>query len=130
MDYLRHAKGAVVMVVATAACHGVLSGGYAGARDAAAGSDAGAFSGGIEFLLTTLASWVLMPVLLWAGMNLVGETGSAALIVICGVVWLGVSGYFIDDIDRSGGHIPIPALVAYVFLGAALAGVGTDEEGD
>ncbi|MFD7514911.1 hypothetical protein ACFV85_08915 [Streptomyces niveus] len=129
MDYLRHAKGAVVVVVATAACHGVMSGGYAGARDAA-GGDAGAFSGGIGFLLTTLASWVLMPVLLWAGMNLVGETGNAALLVICGLVWLGVSGYFIDDIDRSGGHIPIPALVAYVLLGAALAVVGTDEESD
>jgi hypothetical protein len=35
-----------------------------------------------------------------------------------------LSGYFTDDIDRAGGHIPVPALAAYVLLGAALAGAG------
>ena len=130
MNYLRHVKGGVTVVAVTAACHGLMSAGYASARDAAAGSDAGAFAGAVEFLLTTAASWALMPFLLWAGMRLTGETGNVVLVLVGGLVWLGVSGYFIGDIDSTGGRIPIPVLVAYVLLGAALAGIGTDTKSD
>ncbi|MET4921020.1 hypothetical protein P3L51_01335 [Streptomyces sp. PSRA5] len=107
-----------------------MSAGYTGARGAAADSDAGAFAGSVEFLLTTAASWALLPFLLWAGMRLAGETGNVVLVLVGGLVWFGVSGYFIDDIDSTGGHIPIPVLVAYVLLGAALAGVSTDTKSD
>ncbi|MGA5142792.1 hypothetical protein [Streptomyces azureus] len=41
------------------------------------------------------------------------------------MVWLGLSGYFTDDIDRAGGHIPVLALAAYVLLGTGLAGADT-----
>ncbi|MFB7274558.1 hypothetical protein [Streptomyces sp. NPDC056244] len=125
MNYVRHAKGGLSVVVATAVCHTLMSNGYGWAREAETDSGGTMFSGAFEFLLVTAASWVLMPLLLWAGMRLLRETGNLLLILVGGVAWLMVSGYFIDDIDRAGGHMPIPALVAYVLLGTALAGAGT-----
>ncbi|MDQ1017534.1 hypothetical protein [Streptomyces afghaniensis] len=124
MRYVRHVKGAVTVTAATAACHTLMSAGFAWARDSAAESGDTMFSGAFEFLLTTAASWVLMPLLLWAGMRVMGETGNTVLVAVGGLVWLGLSGYFTDDIDRAGGHIPILALAAYVLLGTGLAGAG------
>lgn len=124
MQYVRHAKGALAVVVATAACHTLMSAGYAWARDSAAASGDTIFSGAFEFLLTTAASWALMPFLLWAGMRVTGETGNAVLVLVGGLVWVGLSGYCIDDIDFPGGRMPILALTAYVLLGTGLAGVG------
>jgi hypothetical protein len=40
-----------------------------------------------------------------------------------------LSGYYTDDIDRAGGHIPILALALYVVLGTGLAGVGPGRRG-
>lgn len=124
MRYVRFAKGAVTVAAATAACHTLMSAGFAWARDSAAESGDAMFSGGYEFLLTTAASWVLMPLLLWAGMRVMGETSNTVLVAVGGLIWLGLSGYFTDDIDRAGGHIPVLALAAYVLLGTGLAGVG------
>ncbi|MEU6521558.1 hypothetical protein ABZ892_01625 [Streptomyces sp. NPDC046924] len=124
MQYIRHAKGALAVVAATAACHSLMSAGYAWARDSAAASGDTIFSGAFEFLLTTAASWALMPLLLWAGMRVMGETGNAVLVLVGGLVWVGLSGYCIDDIDFPGGHMSILALTAYVLLGTGLAGVG------
>ncbi|MFJ9741409.1 hypothetical protein [Streptomyces sp. NPDC101166] len=100
-----------------------MSEGYEWAGDEAAASGDTVGSGAFEFLLTTAASWALMPLLLWAGMRMTGESG-AVLTVVGGLVWAGVSGYFIDDLDRAGGHMPIVALAAYVLLGTGLAGAG------
>jgi hypothetical protein len=105
-----------------------MSAGFASARDSAAGSD-DTFAGTYEFLLTTAASWALMPLLLWAGMRVMGETSNVVLVVVGGLVWLGLSGYYTDDIDRAGGHIPIPALAAYVVLGTGLAWAGPGRRG-
>ncbi|MEV6260901.1 hypothetical protein AB0M42_09130 [Streptomyces sp. NPDC051784] len=125
MRYARWVKGAVTVVVATAACHTLMSAGFASARDSASGSDY-AFAGSFEFLLTTAASWVLMPLLLWAGMRVSGETRNVALVAVGGLVWLGLSGYCIDDIDRPGGHMPVLALAAYIVVGTGLAGFRPD----
>ncbi|MFI8302865.1 hypothetical protein ACIF80_05325 [Streptomyces sp. NPDC085927] len=124
MRYMRHAKGALTVVAATAACHTLMSTGYAWSRDSAAASGDTIFAGAFEFLFTMAASWTLMPLLLWAGMGVTGETGNAVLVLVGGLVWVGVSWYFTDDIDRPGGHIPVLALTAYVLLCTALAGVG------
>ncbi|MEG3631023.1 hypothetical protein [Streptomyces poriticola] len=126
MQYLRHAKGALTAAAATAACHTLMSAGYAWSRDSAAASGETIFSGAFEFLLATAASWALMPVLLWAGMRMMRETGNLVLVLVGGLVWAGISGYFIDDISFAGGHMPVLALAAYVLLGTALAGIGPD----
>ncbi|MFI7019489.1 hypothetical protein [Streptomyces sp. NPDC050164] len=125
MRYVRFVKGAVTVAVSTAACHSLMYAGFAGARESAAASEDDMWAGAFEFLLTTAASWILMPLLLWAGMRVMGETGNTVLVAVGGFVWLGLSGYFTDDIDRAGGHIPVLALTAYVLLGTALAGAGT-----
>ncbi|WP_436726887.1 hypothetical protein [Streptomyces sp. URMC 128] len=122
---MRHAKGAVTVTAATAACHTLMSAGFAGARERAAESDDEMWTGAFEFLLTTAASWALMPLLLWAGMRMMGETHNAVLVAVGGLSWAGVSVYFTDDIDRVGGHIPFLALAAYVLLGTVLAGAGS-----
>ncbi|MFJ8712278.1 hypothetical protein ACIRD9_03580 [Streptomyces violaceus] len=125
MRYVRFVKGAVTVAVSTAACHSLMYAGFAGARESAAASEDDMWAGAGEFLLTTAASWALMPLLLWAGMRVMGETGNTVLVAVGGLVWLGLSGYFTDDIDRAGGHIPVLALVVYVLLGTALAGADT-----
>ncbi|MGW2512368.1 hypothetical protein ACWC0A_23865 [Streptomyces scopuliridis] len=130
MNYVRHTKGSLSVVIATAVCHTLMSEGYAWARETETDSGGTILSGAFEFLLATAASWVLMPLLLWAGMRLLRETGNLLLILVGGVVWLLASGYFTDDIDRAGGHMPIPALVAYVLLGTALAGARTTPTGE
>ncbi|CAL9327979.1 hypothetical protein [Streptomyces sp. Tu 3180] len=126
MQYVRHAKGALTVAAATVACHALMSAGYTWARGSAAASGDTMFSGAFEFLLTTAASWALMPLLLWAGMRVTGETGNAVLVLVGGLVWAGLSGYYIDDIDFPGGHMPVLALAAYVLLGTGLAGAGAD----
>ncbi|MFF0103793.1 hypothetical protein [Streptomyces hirsutus] len=126
MRYMRHAKGTLTVVAVTAACHTLMSAGYTRVQDSRASDDHTMFSGAFEFLLTTAASWALMPLLLWAGMRMMGETGNAVLVLVGGLVWVGVSGHFIDDIDRPGGRIPVLALTAYVLLCTGLAGVGPD----
>jgi hypothetical protein len=128
MRYVRFVKGAVTVAVATAACHTLMSAGFASARDSEGESD-NAFAGAFEFLLTTAASWALMPLLLWAGMQMMGETGNVSLVLVGGLAWLGLSGYYIDDIDRAGGHVPALALAAYILLATGLAGLSSDRRG-
>ncbi|MGI5425563.1 hypothetical protein [Streptomyces sp. CA-179760] len=126
MRYVRFVKGAVTVTAATATCHTLMYAGFSWARGIGAGeNEDNTFAGAFEFLLTTAASWVLMPLLLWFGMLVLRETGNTVFVLVGGLVWAGVSGYFIDDIDRAGGHIPVLALVAFVLLGTALAGAGT-----
>ncbi|MGW0552359.1 hypothetical protein [Streptomyces altiplanensis] len=127
MQYIRPAKAALTVATATAACHSLMSAGYTWAHESRATDEHTMFSGAFEFLLTTAASWALMPLLLWAGMWIMRETGNAVL--VGGLVWVGLSGYYIDDIDFEGGHIPVLALAAYVLLGAGLAGVGSGRHG-
>ncbi|MFC9184490.1 hypothetical protein ACFTZJ_28060 [Streptomyces globisporus] len=123
MRYARHAKGALTVTAATAASHTLMASGYTWARDSAAAGDT-VFSGAFEFLVTTAASWALMPLVLWAGMRAMGEVGNTVMLATGGLFWVGLSGYFIDDIDRTGGQIPILALTAYVLLCTGLAGTG------
>ncbi|GLF93070.1 hypothetical protein [Streptomyces yaizuensis] len=122
---VRPARGALVTAAATAVCHSVLSLGYAWARAADADSGGAAFGGIVEFGATTLTSWALMPLLLWAGMRLLREHGTVLLTVVGALAWFLLSGYFMDDVDSAGGHVPPAALAAYVLLGAALAVPGT-----
>ncbi len=130
MQYIRHAKGVLTVTTATAACYTLMSVGYTWARESAAAAGDTIFSGAFEFLLTTAASWALMPLLLWAGMRMLRETGNTVLVLIGGLGWAGVSGYYIDDIDRAGGHMPVLVLAAYVLCGAVLSGVNPGRASD
>ncbi|MGW0862932.1 hypothetical protein [Streptomyces koelreuteriae] len=122
---MRLVKGAVTVAAATVICHSLMYAGFAWARDIAAEeNEDNTFAGAFEFLLTMAASWALMPLLLWFGMLVLRESGNTVLVLVGGLAWVGVSGYFTNDIDREGGHIPIAALIVFVLLGTALAGAG------
>ncbi|ANW17293.1 hypothetical protein [Streptomyces clavuligerus] len=118
---VRLLKGTLAAAVAAAVCHSVMSVGYTSAREA--GADDGPWGGIVEFGFATGASWILMPILLWAGMRLMREKGTVLLAVVGGFVWFLVSGWFIDDIDSVGGHMPFAVLIAYALTAGALAGV-------
>jgi hypothetical protein len=45
-------------------------------------------------------------------MRVMGKTGNVALVLVGGLVWLGLSGDYVDDIDREGGNIPALVLAA------------------
>ncbi|GAA2270036.1 hypothetical protein GCM10010234_00360 [Streptomyces hawaiiensis] len=124
MRYARFVKGAFTVALSTAACHSLMYAGFAAARETAAANEDDMWAGAFEFLLTTAASWILMPLLLWAGMGVLREAGNTVLVLVGGLVWAALSGYFTDDIDSAGGHMPVLALVGYVLLGTALAAVG------
>lgn len=122
MNHMRRAKGALAAALATAVCHTVMSLGYAEARGGADRDPGAEFAGTTGFILTSLASWILMPVLLWAGMRLVRETSNHLLVISGAVIWFALSGYFMDNIDQEGGHMPFLALSAYLLIAALLAG--------
>ncbi|MFD8936863.1 hypothetical protein ACFV0R_16700 [Streptomyces sp. NPDC059578] len=124
LNPLRCAKGALTGLAATAACHTLMTAGYRWAGESEDPQDTFG-TGVVEFLLATAVSWALMPLLLWAGMRLLGETGNLALVLAAGVTWVFLSGYFIDDMDRPGGHMPYAALLAHVLWATALSGVST-----
>ncbi|MEW2614136.1 hypothetical protein AB0937_28890 [Streptomyces sp. NPDC047880] len=124
MRSVRRAKGAVTVAVATAACHALMTAGYAWARGKAATDEATMFAGAFEWLVTTAASWALMPLLLGAGMRVLREHGNTALMVGGGLIWAVLSLAFADEIDRPGGFMPLPALAVWVLAGTGLAGAG------
>ncbi|MEU4462384.1 hypothetical protein AB0G20_01450 [Streptomyces sp. NPDC024017] len=126
MRYVRFVKGAVSTTAATAACHALMTAGYAWARGKAATGEATIFAGAFEWLVTTAGTWALMPLLLGAGMRAMRERGNTTLMVGGGLLWAVLSLSFVDEIDRPGGFMPLPALVAYVLAGAGLAGAGTE----
>ncbi|MGW0118422.1 hypothetical protein [Streptomyces sp. NPDC003327] len=124
MRSVRHAKAAAVTVLAAAACHAVLSTGLSWARDQEHGSpDSWAALPG--FAGTVLVTWILMPLLLWGGMRLLGERGTAPLLLACGVLWAALTLLYVDDVDRPSGMMPVPALVLFVVAGALAGGLGS-----
>lgn len=60
MQYIRHAKGALTVAVATAVCHALMFASCAWVRDDRASDERTVFSSACEFLLTTAASRALM----------------------------------------------------------------------
>ncbi|MFJ7345630.1 hypothetical protein ACIQU3_35755 [Streptomyces sp. NPDC101110] len=101
-----------------------MAAGYAWARGRAAAGEATMFAGAVEWLVTTAASWALMPLLLGAGMRVLREHGNTALMVGGGLVWAVLSLAFVDGIDRPGGFMPLPALTVWILAGTGLAGAG------
>lgn len=124
MRYARHIKGGAVSAIATAACHFTLSAGLAWARDQSS-ENPDSWSGLTEFGATVLASWLLMPLLLWAGMRGLGERHTYPLLILGTPLWAVLSLVYVDDIDRPAGHMPIPALIAFVVVCTLLGGVNS-----
>lgn len=120
MNYARTLKAAVVTITATVACHLTMSAGFAWARGQES-DHPDDWSGMLEFGATVLATWILMPLVLWIGMRVLGERRTHLQILLGTPLWIGVSSVYIDDVDRPGGGLmPVPVLVAFVLAGALL----------
>ncbi|MFE7455439.1 hypothetical protein [Streptomyces sp. NPDC057554] len=127
MRPLRHVKAAVITALATAACHTVLATGFSRARAQETAESSWAALPGMAagFLL----SCALMPLLLWAGMRLLGERRIFPLFLGCGALWVLLVLLYVDDVDRPSGHMPVLALVLFVAAGALLGGAGAARDG-
>ncbi|MFD8460037.1 hypothetical protein [Streptomyces antimycoticus] len=117
-------KGAAVTVVAVLVCHLVLSAGYAIARDQKGRDpDGGSWiSAEIHLVTFVLGPLLVMPLLLWAGMRILGERDNYLLIIVGSLLWLLGAGYNLNHLQYTpGAHLPVPLLAGMVAVGALLA---------
>ncbi|MFC7817455.1 hypothetical protein ACFUTR_22775 [Streptomyces sp. NPDC057367] len=119
MNHVRTLKAAVVTIAATAACHLTMNAGLAWARGQES-DHPNDWAGTVEFGVTLLATWMLMPLMLWIGMRVLGERRTQLQFIVAALLWIVVSLMYVDDVDRPGGHMPAPALVVFVLVGALL----------
>jgi hypothetical protein len=119
VNYARTLKAAVVTAIATVACHLTMSAGFAWARGQEP-DHPDDWSGLLEFGATVLATWMVMPLVLWIGMRVLGERRTWPQILLGTPLWIGVSSVYIDDVDRPGGLMPVPVLVLFVLVGTLL----------
>ncbi|MCI0386053.1 hypothetical protein [Streptomyces sp. CNQ085] len=120
MNCTRTLKAAVVTITATAACHLTMNAGFAWARGQES-DHPDDWAGLFEFGATVLATWILMPLVLWIGMRLLGERRTWLQMILGTPLWAGVSLVYVDDVDRPGGGLmPVPVLVAFVLVVALL----------
>ncbi|SED26494.1 hypothetical protein [Streptomyces melanosporofaciens] len=63
-----------------------------------------------------------MPLLLWAGMRILGERDNYLLIVVGSLLWLVGAGSNLSHLQYTpGAHLPVPLLAGMVAVGALLA---------
>lgn len=116
----RWAKGTLVSALAAVVCHAGWERLREWSSDVAA-SDPGAMSAGwLEGMLASATGLVAMPVLLWAGMRLLGERGNHLLVLAGVVAWWLIGGHVVED---AGVGVTATALLLALFalLGGALS---------
>ncbi|MGW0735635.1 hypothetical protein [Streptomyces sp. NPDC002851] len=97
IPWIRGLKGMLVSGLAAVLC----SWGWNALRDwaddvAATGGDT-IGAGWIESALAGLAGILAMPLLLWAGMRLLGERGNHLLVLLGLVAWWPIGGHVVED---------------------------------
>ncbi|MFE0424528.1 hypothetical protein [Streptomyces sp. NPDC058953] len=122
MNLIRCVKGAVTASLATAACYALMRRGYewAGEAETIATARGETFGGAVEWVLTTAASWTLMPLLLWVGMRLLREDGNTVFVVAGGGAWVLGIGMLVDYIDGDPGNPLYVAFAVYVIFCSVL----------
>jgi len=116
-------KGAAVTAVAILVCHLILSAGYAAARaQKRADPDSSWVAAEIHVVTFVLGLLLVMPLLLWAGMRILGERGNYILIIVGSLIWWCGAGFNLTQLKYTpGAHLPVPLLVGMVAVGALLA---------
>jgi len=116
-------KGAAVTAVAVLVCHLILSAGYAAARAHERADSDGSWVGAeIQLVTFVLGLLLVMPLLLWAGMRILGERDNYLLIIFGSLVWWGGAGFNLSHLKYTpDAHLPVPLLAGMVAVGALLA---------
>ncbi|WP_405983321.1 hypothetical protein [Streptomyces sp. NBC_00872] len=78
-------------------------------------------SGLLEGLLASVVGLLTMPLLLWAGMRLLGEKGNHLLVLLGVVAWWLIGAHVVEDAVGAGATALYVSLFAV--LGGLLAGV-------
>ncbi|MFF5583241.1 hypothetical protein [Streptomyces hygroscopicus] len=103
--------------MAVLVCHLILSAGYAAARaQDRADHDGGSWlSAEIHLLIFVLGVLLVMPLLLWAGMRVLGERDNYLLIMFGSLLWLVGAGSNLSRLEYTpGAHLPVPLLAGMV----------------
>ncbi|MGW6260100.1 hypothetical protein [Streptomyces sp. NPDC055085] len=113
----RWAKGTAVTAVSAVVCYGIWTSCRSWAQGVRDVSEDAFLAGSLESLLAGIAGVLSMPLLLWAGMRLLGERGNHLLLLGGTVAWFLIGGHVVEDAVGKG------ATAAFLALFAVLGGL-------
>ncbi|KUO21893.1 hypothetical protein [Streptomyces dysideae] len=116
----RWAKGTLVSAVAAVVCHAGWERLREWAGDVAAADPGAVGAGWPEGMPASATGLVAMPVLLWAGMRLLGERGNHLLVPAGVTAWWFIGGHAVEDV-AVGVTCTTLLLTLFALLGGALS---------
>ncbi|MEU7056896.1 hypothetical protein [Streptomyces sp. NPDC046197] len=123
---VRGAKGTLVSAVSAGVCYWIWTGLRQWAQDASASGQGAMGAGWFESLLAGFAGLLSMPLLLWAGMRLLGERGNHLLVLGGVVAWWLIGGHVVED--SAGDTATALFLALFAVFGGVLSLAGAREE--
>ncbi|MFG2311405.1 hypothetical protein ACGFS9_22470 [Streptomyces sp. NPDC048566] len=118
---VRWAKGTAVTALSAVVCLWIWTSCRSWAQGVREANEDAFLAGSLESLLAGVAGVLSMPLLLWAGMRLLGERGVHLLLLVGTVGWFLIGGHVVED--AAGGAATAGFLALFAVLGglAALA---------
>jgi hypothetical protein len=113
----RWVKGTLVSAVAAVVCYWLWASLREWAWDVGLADRYSWFAGSVELLVAGIAGVASMPVLLWAGMRLLGERGNHLLVLLGAMAWIFIGGHVVE------GYVSAAGTAVFLALFAALASV-------
>src|SRR5512146_2503168 len=114
----RWAKGTLVSGASAYVCYVIWAYLWQWAEDASIASQSAMGAGWTETVLAELAGLLSMPVMLWAGMRLLGARGNHVLILGGAVMWSQIGSRTVDGGIR--GTAAVPSLTLFAVVGGLL----------
>jgi hypothetical protein len=115
----RWAKGTLVSAVAAVVCYWTWELLRTWAQDIAAAHEWAMGAGWYQAMLAGVTGVLAMPLLLWAGMRLLGERGNHLLVAAGVVAWWFIGGQIVED--GVGRTATVVFLALFALLGGALS---------
>lgn len=117
---VRCVKGVLVSALAAVVCYWMWNSLLQWADDSAAADESAMGAGWLESLLAGLMGLLSMPLLLWAGMRLLGERGNHLLVLAGVAAWWLIGGHVVEDAGV-GGTATALFLALFAVLGGLLS---------
>lgn len=125
MNVARWAKGILVSEVAVDGCYLTWGRLHEWAQDASIAGQGAMGAGWIEGLLALFVGLLSMPLLLWAGMRLLGERGNHMLVLGGVAAWWLIGGHVVEG--AVGGMATALFLALFAVIGGLLSLVEVPE---